>query len=135
LCGGEILQLVAKRKGICMPLYNKKNKIFSRLLRNNLTEAERLLWTRIRCKQIKNVQFYRQKPLGSYIVDFYAPSAKIIIEVDGGQHFEGIHILKDKFRDDYLKKLGFKVLRFDNFQVLKSIDDVLQIIYDHIAEI
>jgi very-short-patch-repair endonuclease len=117
-----------------MPYYNKKNKTYSRHLRNNLTDAEILLWSRIRCKQIKNIQFYRQKLIGNFIVDFYAPAANIVIEVDGGQHFEEKHIEQDKKRDLFLKQLGLKVLRFDNLQVLQSVDDVLEVIFNEIND-
>ena len=121
------------QKGCIVLKYNQKNKNNSRHLRRNLTDAEALLWSRIRRKQIENIQFYRQKPIGNFIVDFYAPSAKLIIEIDGGQHFEEIHIEKDKKRDAYLQKLGLKILRFDNFQILKSLDEVLEMIFDEIA--
>jgi very-short-patch-repair endonuclease len=79
-------------------------------------------------KQIKQIQFYRQKPIGQYIVDFYAPAAKMVIEIDGGQHFEEYHMEKDRRRDLALKESGLKVLRFDNFQVLQSIGSVLEAI-------
>ena len=92
-----------------------------------------LLWSRIRRKQIKNIQFYRQKPIGNFIVDFYAPSAKLVIEVDGGQHFEEAHIERDEKRDMYLRQLNLKVLRFDNLQVLQSIDVVLEVIFGEIT--
>ena len=84
-------------------------------------------------KQIKNIQFYRQKPISNIIVDFYAPSEKLVIEIDGGQHFEEIHIQRDIKRDAHLQQLGLKVLRFDNFQVLQSIDVVLEVIFDAIS--
>jgi very-short-patch-repair endonuclease len=63
--------------------YNKTLKEFSRNLRHNMTDAERLLWSKIRGKQLKGYQFYRQKPIGNYIVDFYCPKANIVIELDG----------------------------------------------------
>lgn len=116
-----------------MLYYNQKNKIRSRHLRSNQTDAEMLLWSRIRRKQINNIQFYRQRLLGNFIVDFYAPSVKLVIEVDGGQHFEEINIERDKKRDTYLKLLNLKVLRFDNLQVLQSIDDVLEVIFREIV--
>ena len=116
-----------------MLYYNPKNKINSRRLRSNQTDAEMLLWSCIRRKQIKNIQFYRQKLIGNFIVDFYAPSTKLVIEIDGGQHFEENHIEKDKRRDTYLHKLGLKVLRFDNLQILQSIDDVLERIFVEIS--
>lgn len=94
-----------------------------------MTEAENSLWLRIRRKQIQNVQFYRQRSIGHYIVDFYAPSVKLVIELDGGQHFEDVHIAKDKLRDTYLQNIRLIVLRFNNFQILKEIDAVMTIIY------
>ena len=75
--------------------YNKKLKPLSQRLRSKMTDAEITLWSRLRRKQIHNLQFYRQKPLGQYIVDFYCPSARLVIEVDGGQHYtdEGASLL------------------------------------------
>jgi very-short-patch-repair endonuclease len=64
-----------------------------------MTDAERLLWSRVGGKQIGPVQFYRQKPVGGYIVDFYAPKAKLVIEVDGSQHREPENLAKDRKRD------------------------------------
>ena len=91
-----------------------------------MTDAERKIWMYIREKQIKNLQFYRQKIIGNYIVDFYCPARKIIIEVDGGQHFEEEGLCQDKIRDKYLSSLGFKVLRFNNLEVLQNIEGVYQ---------
>ncbi|MBP9011503.1 MAG: DUF559 domain-containing protein, partial [Syntrophaceae bacterium] len=64
--------------------FNKKLKPAARSLRSNMTDAERLLWSRIRKKQISDVQFYRQKNIGNYIVDFYCPQGRLVIELDGG---------------------------------------------------
>jgi len=60
----------------------------ARVLRRTMTDAEHLLWSRVRGQQIGPVPFYRQKPLGGYIVDFHAPKAKLVIEVDGSPHRE-----------------------------------------------
>ena len=109
--------------------YSKNLKEPSRALRKEMTEAEQALWLRLRRKQILGVQFYRQKPIGPYIVDFYAPAAKLIIEVDGGQHFEKAHAEKDAVRDSILKREGLLVLRFDNRQVLFEMDAVLAEIF------
>ena len=76
--------------------YKKSLKKNSRILRRHQTEPEKLLWLRLRKKQLCNIQFYRQKPLGIYIVDFYAPSTKLIVEIDGGQHFEKYHMHRDE---------------------------------------
>jgi very-short-patch-repair endonuclease len=99
--------------------YNKKLKKFSRILRKNMTDAERKLWYRIRMKHIKELQFYRQKPIGNYIVDFYCPKAKLVIELDGGQHYLKARKEKDTIKDNYLSGLGLKVLRFSDSDVLK----------------
>ena len=115
-----------------MLYYNKQNKRNSQLLRRNLTEAEALLWSRLRRKQLCGIQFYRQKPILNYIVDFYAPSVNLVIELDGGQHNEKISIKRDKIRDDNLSKLNLKVLRFSNLEVLKAIDDVVSVIFNEI---
>jgi very-short-patch-repair endonuclease len=109
--------------------YNKKLKTNARRLRSNSTSAEILLWSRLRRKQLLNVQFYRQKPIGNYIADFYAPQANLVIEVDGGQHFEKNHEEKDKKRDFFMEEQGLKVLRFDNLQVLQSINEVVGVIF------
>lgn len=109
--------------------YNEKLKQPSRKLRSDMTDAERLLWTRLRGKQLLGVQFYRQKPIGPYIVDFHAPAVKLVIEVDGSQHFELEAKIKDGRRDAYLGSLGLQVLRFDNLQVLKETEAVLEMIH------
>src|SRR3972149_4588303 len=70
-----------------MLYYNRGLKQLSRVLRKNMTESERLLWAQIRRKQLKGKQFYRQKIIGDYIVDFFCPSARLIVQVDGSQHF------------------------------------------------
>ncbi|MEI6587613.1 MAG: DUF559 domain-containing protein, partial [Candidatus Moraniibacteriota bacterium] len=65
----------------------------ARKLRNSVTEAEHKLWQYLKKKQVKNLQFYRQRPLGKFIVDFYCPAAKLVIEVDGGHHYDGGEIV------------------------------------------
>ena len=93
-----------------------------------MTDAEQRLWYLLRRKQIHGLQFYRQKPLLSFIVDFYCPAARLVIEIDGSQHFEAAHKIKDDKRDAALAGLGLQVLRFDNRQVLTETDAVLAVI-------
>jgi len=93
----------------------------AKLLRKNSTDAERLLWGKLRNNQL-GVKFRRQEPIGKYIVDFVCFEKKIIIEVDGGQHNENV---RDKNRDDWLYKNGFRILRFWNSDVLKDTEGVL----------
>jgi very-short-patch-repair endonuclease len=105
--------------------YNRNLKQNARRLRSNMTDAEIKLWQRLRRKQL-GVQFYRQKPIANFIVDFYCASAKLVIEIDGGQHFEAAGLNHDQARDQALRALGLRVLRFDNHQVLRETDAVLQ---------
>ena len=71
-------------------------------MRNNLTGVEHVLWSRLRRKQLLKLQFYRQKPLLNFIVDFYCPSASLVIECDGSQHFTDDGLEADKLRDQAL---------------------------------
>ncbi|RGD91682.1 endonuclease domain-containing protein [Acinetobacter sp. SWAC57] len=112
-----------------MQPYNNNLKQPSRDLRNNMTDAEQLLWQRIRRKQILGLQFYRQKPILNFIVDFYCPSVSLVIECDGGQHYTAEGLEADRVRDEALAELGLTVLRFDNRQVLTEIDAVVEKIY------
>ena len=66
--------------------YNPNLKQTTRCLRKEMTHCEQLLWVRLRRKQLQNTQFYRQKPIGAYIVDFYASNARLVVEVDGSHH-------------------------------------------------
>jgi len=116
-----------------MLYYDKKNKLNSQYLRKNLTATESLLWSRLRRKQLCGVQFYRQKPILNYVLDFYAPVVKLVIEIDGGQHYEQSMIARDAVRDDNLFKLGLTVLRFSNLEVLNSIDDVVSVIFNKVS--
>ena len=117
-----------------MKPYNKNLKQASRDLRNNMTEAEPLLWSRLRNKQILGLQFYRQKLLLNYIVDFYCPSANLVIECDGGQHYTDESLEADRIRDEALDQTRLKVMRFDNGKVMGRIDDVVEVIYQFIQQ-
>ncbi len=112
----------------CQP-YNKHLKQPSRTLRSNMTDAEQILWQRLRRKQILGLQFYRQKPLLNFIVDFYCPAAQLIIECDGSQHHTPNGIVADQERDKQLIALGFQILRFDNRQIILELDTVCHLIF------
>ncbi len=114
--------------------YNRNLKGYARQLRENMTGAERHLWAKIRMKQLKGYQFYRQKPIGDYIVDFFCPKAKLIIEVDGSQHFVNETIEYDRIREEYVSSLGLKVLRFTNTEVLKHVEGVVECIEEEMNE-
>jgi very-short-patch-repair endonuclease len=104
-----------------MLFYNKKLKGHARALRKNMTVAERLLWSKIRRKQLKGYQFYRQRIIGNYIVDFYSPKRRLIIELDGSQHYGEEGMRKDKKRDAYLKNMELKILRFSDREVFENL--------------
>ncbi len=110
--------------------YNKNLHGFARDLRNNMTDAEWRLWHSIKRRQLKNRHFLRQKILGNYIVDFYCHKAKLIIELDGGQHYSESGIKNDEIRDNYFNNLGITVLRFTDRDIFENRDGVLQRIYD-----
>jgi len=115
--------------------YNKDLKPFARELRKNMTDAELHLWNRVRRKQLNGYQFYRQKNIGNYIVDFYCPAAKLIIELDGSQHYTEEGKEKDGIRDSYLAGLGFKVIRFTDREVFENTTGVLQRIFEYLQQI
>ena len=115
-----------------MPLYNKNLKPLAAELRKNMTDAERLVWSKVRRKQLRGLQFYKQKILGEYIVDFYCHEANLVIEIDGGQHYTDEKIQSDKIRDKNLNRQGLTVLRYSNLDVLQNIDGVLEDIYQKI---
>ena len=106
--------------------YNPRLKPKARALRTNLTDAEQRLWSRLRRKQILGVQFYRQRPVGNYIMDFFAPAVRLVVEVDGAHHAEATQAEYDKNRTEYLEQIGLKVLRFDDRQVLTQTDAVIE---------
>ena len=112
--------------------YNKNLKQFAQQLRENMTDAEKHLWWKIRMKQVQGLIFYRQKPIGEYIVDFYCPKAKLAIEIDGSHHLVGETIEYNRIRDEYIQSLGLGVLRFTNTDVLKNMRGVLERITDEV---
>lgn len=112
--------------------YNKSLKRYSRELRKNMTDAEKLLWSKIRGKQLKGYQFYRQKIIGDYIVDFYCAKSNLVIEIDGSQHYSAQGKEKDKMRDDYMGSIGVKVLRFSDREIFENLNGVLERIWNQL---
>jgi len=100
----------------------------ARELRCNLTEAEQRLWGSLRGRQMCGVKFRRQHPIDLYIVDFYSHEARLVIEIDGGQHNEEVRLLYDAERTTALEAKGIRVLRFWNHEVLAETEGVLECI-------
>ena len=97
----------------------------ARRLRRDMTDAERKLWAALRNRQIENVKFRRQHPLGRYLLDFYAEDHRLVIELDGNQHTAD----GDAERTAWLVAQGCRVLRFWNHEVMKQFDDVMAAIH------
>ena len=95
----------------------------ARQLRSTPTDAERRLWSWLRRKQLDRFRFRRQQPIGPYVVDFFCAQAKLIVEVDGGQHAE--RQLQDTARTRWLEERGYRVLRFWNNEVFGNTEGVV----------
>lgn len=106
--------------------YNKDLKSFSRKLRNHSTRSEITLWNQLKRKQVKGLQFNRQKPLGPFIVDFYCKRLNLVIEIDGITHESDEAKLNDAKRQSLLEGMGLKFLRFTDKEVLQNIDGVIR---------
>jgi very-short-patch-repair endonuclease len=104
-------------------------------LRKNMTEAELVLWEVLKNKKLCGRKFRRQHSIGYYIADFYCPSEKLIIELDGQHHYTSEVIAKDTDRDIHLKMMDIKVLRFENKEVLSKLTEVLKAIKSHFKSI
>ena len=106
----------------------------SRNLRKQSTEAEKLLWQKLRRKQFHGLRFRRQFPLGPYFGDFVCLPARLVVEVDGGLHAEPAQREHDQRRSNWLRTQKFRVLRFWNLDVFQNIEGVLDVIDAAIRE-
>jgi very-short-patch-repair endonuclease len=104
------------------PPYDPDLTPLARRLRREATFPERLLWSKIRANRL-GCRFYRQRPIGAYVADFCAPTARLVIEVDGRSH-DG-RLLADLHREAALRAAGYAVLRFTNDEVLQGVDEVV----------
>jgi len=118
-----------------MESYNKNNLSNARKNRKqrNATKQEGILWHRF--LKTYPINFSRQYRVGNYILDFYAPSIKLSIELDGGQHFEDKGIEYDNIRTNYLKSLGITELRFSNLEIDRNLKNVMIYVDYYIREI
>jgi very-short-patch-repair endonuclease len=103
---------------------NRRNVQSARRLRHNQTDAERLLWFCLRDRRLTGWRFKRQVPIDHFIVDFFCADAKVILEIDGGQHDE--QRTRDADRTAVLESMGYLVLRFWNNDVVRNMDGVLE---------
>ena len=126
----EVSTLVTKRRHLP---YDPDLVEKARALRKNMTPAEKKLWY----QYLRNYPFrvLRQRPIDHYIVDFYCPRAKLVVEVDGSQNFSDEMTEYDRIRNEYLSSLGLRVLRFTNTDVLTHIERVVENIIENMGEI
>ena len=116
-----------------MQLFNTKSSLGKRrYLRINQTPAEHLLWRHLRLRRSSGWKFFRQYGIGPYIVDFYCPKLKLVIEADGGQHFSDTGEEYDRERGSFLASMGIRTLRFTNAEILKCLPEVLERINNEI---
>jgi very-short-patch-repair endonuclease len=114
--------------------FDPRLKRYARDLRTHQTDAEQHLWQRLRRDQL-GVRFLRQRPLGQYIVDFYSPKARLVVELDGSQHYDDpAQREKDVRRDAWLASQGLRVLRFDDRQALTETEAALEVILAAVRE-
>jgi very-short-patch-repair endonuclease len=103
--------------------YNPKLSERAKALRKNSTLSEIILWKQLKNKKMAGLDFHRQKPIDEYIVDFFCPKLKLIIEIDGSSHDKkGV---EDDKRADRLKSLGFIILRYSDESVKRELENVL----------
>jgi very-short-patch-repair endonuclease len=108
-------------------VHNKKSfEQLRKTLRNSSTSAEAALWTMLKKRQIEGGKFRRQHSVGPYIVDFYCPSEKLAVELDGAYHFTSEGIAYDEERSAYLRRYNINVIRFENREVFENPEAVLE---------
>ena len=114
------------------PRRNRLKRKFAHKLRTDMTDAEHTLWSYLRRKQIGGLRFRRQQPIGPYIADFYCPAAKLVVELDGGQHTERARRQYDEARTRWLESEGFHVLRIANCELSSKRELALEWIWHQI---
>ena len=117
-------------------MFGTKNKSlaeYARSMRNNMTQQEKKLW--FLCLKKTRFVVKRQRQIGAYIVDFYCPKAKLVIEVDGAQHFTRGGKCCDVERDAFLKSLGIVVMRFTNAEVDREFEKVCWTIHNYMESV
>ena len=112
----------------------KELKARRRGLRKLLPDPERALWTRLRNRQLSGYKFRRQYSIENFVVDFYSPEAKLVIEIDGSNHTRKAIRAYDAWRQNLIILQGVKVIRFSNEEVINNMDVVLETIKEHLPD-
>jgi len=113
---------------------NRPNsRVYAKVLRRRMTDAEVILWLRLRRNAIQGRRFRRQHPIGPYIADFVCLPLRLVVEIDGATHGSDEEILHDRRRDAYLHGRGFSVLRFWNQEIYDNLNGVLEKIWSEVT--
>lgn len=115
----------------CRLPYSPKNNQRAIVLRKTMTDAERKLWYCFLKRQV--VPVYRQRPIAHYIVDFYVPRLKLVIELDGSQHYEDAALKYDAQRTEVLTSMGLHVIRFANADIMYNFEHVCSILLHYLS--
>lgn len=117
-------------------IYNSSDtKEKRRELRKNQTETENRIWQIVRGKRLNGYKFFRQYGIDHYIADFYCPELKLVIEIDGSQHYTEEGTEYDKIREEFMASLGIKTVRFSNYEVMSNIEGVINILSNYIEKV
>jgi len=117
-------------------LYNKSSeKVKRRQLRQDITKAEKIIWAKIKNRQIENCKFRRQYSVDKFVIDFYSPILKLAIEIDGDSHFEDDAVEYDIERQVFIESAGIKFIRFTNEDVYGNLSGVLESIAQTIRDL
>jgi very-short-patch-repair endonuclease len=117
-------------------LYNQNSeKDKRRQLRQNITKAEKLIWDKLRDRQLQNCKFRRQYSVDKFVIDFYSPELKLAIEIDGESHFLDGAAECDKARQEFIESAGIRFLRFTNNDVYANLPVVLESIAQNIQDL
>lgn len=117
-------------------LYNKNlEKDKRRQLRKNITKAEKLIWEKLRDRQLENCKFRRQYSVEKFVIDFYSPELKLAIEIDGETHFQDGAAEYDKERQEFIEAAGINFIRFTNNDVYANLSGVLESIAEKVREL
>ena len=116
-------------------IHNKEHVHLAKELRKNMTKEEKHLWYDYLkpYRKAYGIAFTRQKVIGNYIVDFYCPQAKLVIELDGSQHYEEEAIFYDEQRTDYLNRHGIEVIRYTNRDIHSRFKEICNDIHFHVS--
>ena len=104
----------------------RTTRVRARSLRRALTDAERIIWNAVRAHRLNGASFRRQTPIGPYIVDFLCHEAGLVVEIDGGQHFAASNQKRDARREGFLRSKGYRIIRFNNYDVITNRNGVIE---------